>query len=310
MSLLDKLPPLLATKAATELNESPAHYPSCFAALRNWLQLQPHFRSRTSDEFLLAFLRTAKFSVERAKQRIESFYRYRSELPELFANWNIFEQKFGDIIISGALIYLPEPAALDGPRVIIIRPKCFDLTRHSSLDVYRTLFIAVDLLLYEDVQVQIAGFLIILDLGNVTRDVMLDFKPRLARNIIDGLNKHIFPARFKGMHLVNMPTMIERLYNLVKGAISSKMRDRFVIHGQSLEKLDAYMPRRILPEEYGGTYNIIENQVNLLNKLRSKAHVLDEEQNYGMVEAYVKAQKPVSSSDLGVSGTFKTLVID
>ena len=74
-------------KAAIEqLGENPANIPNDLEALKTWIQQQPHLRANTDDQFLLAFLRGCKYSLEKAKQKIDSFYAMRNAVPELYKN--------------------------------------------------------------------------------------------------------------------------------------------------------------------------------------------------------------------------------
>lgn len=76
----------LAKLAADELNETPERIQSDIDALRNWIHQTPHLSSRTDDQFLIAFLRGCKFSLEKAKHKIDLFYTVRTHAPELIRN--------------------------------------------------------------------------------------------------------------------------------------------------------------------------------------------------------------------------------
>jgi hypothetical protein len=76
----------LAKLAAEELNEEPERIQSDIDALRNWITRTPHLKSRTDDQFLVAFLRGCKYSLEKAKQKLDLFYTVRTHAPELIKN--------------------------------------------------------------------------------------------------------------------------------------------------------------------------------------------------------------------------------
>jgi len=67
-----------------ELNELPARVAQDIEALRDWVLKQPHLRACTDDQFLLAFLRGTKFSLERAKEKFDRFYTLQRSIPEVF----------------------------------------------------------------------------------------------------------------------------------------------------------------------------------------------------------------------------------
>lgn len=86
MSKIRPLPEKLAIKAHEELGEKPERIDEDIQALREWISKQPHLKARTDDQLLVAFLRGCKYSLEKAKQKIDSFYAMRNAVPELYTN--------------------------------------------------------------------------------------------------------------------------------------------------------------------------------------------------------------------------------
>lgn len=86
MADIRTLPISLAKLAAEELNEVPERIFSDIEALRNWINQSPHLKSRMDDQFLVAFLRGCKYSLEKAKHKIDLFYTVRTHAPELIKN--------------------------------------------------------------------------------------------------------------------------------------------------------------------------------------------------------------------------------
>jgi len=64
-----KLSDELQSVACDELNEVPERIPADIDALRVWLSQCAHIRSRDDDQFLVAFLRGCKYSLEKAKKK-------------------------------------------------------------------------------------------------------------------------------------------------------------------------------------------------------------------------------------------------
>jgi len=70
--------------AIEELNEDPARIPDDIEALKTWIKQQPYLKARTDDQFLLAFLRGCKYSLEKAKSKIDKYYTLRTRYPDTF----------------------------------------------------------------------------------------------------------------------------------------------------------------------------------------------------------------------------------
>lgn len=86
MAEIRKLSVGLAKVAAKEANEVSERIQTDIDALRDWIIQSPHLRLRTDDQFLVGFLRGCKFSLERAKQKLDLFYTVRTHAPELIRN--------------------------------------------------------------------------------------------------------------------------------------------------------------------------------------------------------------------------------
>lgn len=91
----------LQAAAIKELNEVPQRVAADIETLRSWIQQQPHLRARDDDQFLLAFLRGCKFSLEKAKSKIDKFYTLRTKYPEFFTINDVDEEKVRELINTG-----------------------------------------------------------------------------------------------------------------------------------------------------------------------------------------------------------------
>lgn len=101
MTSLRPLTPALTLIAENELNESKDRLPEDLRALKDWIGKQPHLKARTDDQFLVAFLRGCKYSLEKAKTKLDSFYTMRGAIPELYNNRTLDNLKTLDILRTG-----------------------------------------------------------------------------------------------------------------------------------------------------------------------------------------------------------------
>lgn len=59
------------------------------AAIREWLNTQPHLPKDMDDGRLRTFLRGCKFSLEKVKTKLDMYYTMRNAVPEFFADRDI-----------------------------------------------------------------------------------------------------------------------------------------------------------------------------------------------------------------------------
>lgn len=151
------LPEPLALKAQKELNEVPERIDEDLAALRTWIAKQPHLKARTDDQFLVAFLRGCKYSIERAKEKIDLYYSVRTSFKEIMTDRDPMSEKNLELIRLGVGLPLPNTITPDGCRVILIRPGVYDADKYNILDVMRISLMANDIHLMEDDHMMVAG---------------------------------------------------------------------------------------------------------------------------------------------------------
>lgn len=72
--------------AKEELNEVESRIGEDIVVLRTWIEKQPHLKARKDDQFLVSFLRGCKYSLEKAKSKVDHFYTLKTMIPELFVN--------------------------------------------------------------------------------------------------------------------------------------------------------------------------------------------------------------------------------
>lgn len=61
-----------------------------------------------------------------------------------------------------------------------------------------------------------------------------------------------YPVKLKEVHIINVSPLIDTVINWVKPFLKEKIRNRIHVHPDGLESLYKFVPREILPAEYGG----------------------------------------------------------
>jgi hypothetical protein len=95
------LSPALAKLAEKDLNETPERLVGDLKALKEWIYQSPHLHVRTDDQFLVTFLRGCKYSMEKAKQKLDLFYTVRTFMPEVHLNRDPLNSRLQAIIRMG-----------------------------------------------------------------------------------------------------------------------------------------------------------------------------------------------------------------
>ncbi|GCB67678.1 hypothetical protein scyTo_0005177, partial [Scyliorhinus torazame] len=122
---------------------------------------------------------------------------------------------------------------------------------NTFVDILRAILLSLEILI-EDPELQINGFMLIIDWSNFTFKQASKLTPTILRLAIEGLQDS-FPARFGGIHFVNQPWYIHALYTIIKPFLKDKTRKRIFLHGNNLNSLHQLIHPEYLPSEFGGT---------------------------------------------------------
>ena len=87
--------------AQEELNEDPKLIESDLQAFKEWIEQQPHLKARTTDQFLIAFLRGCKYSLEKAKLKLDNYYSLKEKYPDFLKRPNMEDEKFRKLLKKG-----------------------------------------------------------------------------------------------------------------------------------------------------------------------------------------------------------------
>ncbi|XP_049794277.1 alpha-tocopherol transfer protein-like isoform X1 [Schistocerca nitens] len=300
--------PELQAIAQKNLNEDPKRRDEDIKHIKEWLKKQPHLNARDDDQWILTFLRGCKFSLEKTKQKLDMFYTMRSALPEIFTNRDPFAPIAQKYLNSAAVVQLPERDP-EGRRVTLLRagklaPGTFQPEEQAKVD-----FMSGDATLWEDDTTVICGEVLIQDMQGATMAHFTAMSPWLMRRIMT-CYQEAYPLRPKGFHVINSHPGLEKIFSFFEGFLKEKFKKRMFIH-PNLESLHKHVPKKILPEEYGGEAGPIEKLQNMWKeRVERNAAFFKEDEKYGVDESK-RPGKPKTHTDLfGVEGSFRQLTVD
>lgn len=311
MAQLRPLIPKLQERAVTELNEVPERLADDIQALREWMEKQPHLRGRTSDQFLVAFLRGCKFNSEKAKHKLDQYYTLQAGIPEVFSNRSVDDEISLEIIRMGVILRLPRHEDDEGPCITIIRTTIYDTDKYKFADVIRVGTMFGEIMMLEDDNSVISGYVEIMDMKDVGANQLFQLHPSLLRKL-SVFADEASPMRQKGTHFINVPGPFEAGFRGVKAFFPEKATKRIHLHATGSETLYEHIPRKYLPIEYGGENGTIPEIVAAMEaKFLSYREHFKENANFGITEELRKTEKAVDyDSIFGIDGSFKKLTID
>lgn len=238
-------------KAKEELNEDPNDRLAAVEALRQWIRDQKHIKCNTSTDFLLPFLRTAKFSQLRARSMLEGYHQMLVEKPEWFANIDVCEEGIMKFFKHGFVFPLSGKDKL-GRTVLFERIS--HMGQKDPLSMLRG-FWALFIYLRKDENMQVHGMRMIADCTGYTMKhfniISLEDRKRMQK-----FWQGNTPYRFKGSMLYNIGPIFETIFALLKPVISKKFQERIKVITNFEDVYDGidkkYLPSEYLPDEYNG----------------------------------------------------------
>lgn len=244
-------------KARAELREIPEKRMESIRQLRKAIESYRRlpgeeelvFR-RTDNRFLLRFLRSRKFDVERALHVYVNYHKYRHKHREWLKDGvSPDDPALRHIMESGVFAVLPTPLK-DGSRGVCLYPSRWDVATMDPLQCCRVFFHVIDKLM-EDEEAQVHGVSILDNIENSTLQKLYQFMRsevwKLGIELQDA-----FPARFKGLHFINQPWYVSLIMSVVKPLLKQKHRDRFHTHGTDVASFYEYVDPENLFADFGG----------------------------------------------------------
>ncbi|XP_031839005.1 alpha-tocopherol transfer protein-like isoform X2 [Nomia melanderi] len=290
-----------------ELNEDVTTRDRDLEIIKEWLSKQPHLPKFEDDSRIMTFLRGSKFSLEKCKRKLDMYFTMRAAIPEFFSNRDITRPELKDI---AKLIHIPPLPGLtkNGRRVIIMRGINKDTPTPNVADGMKIVLMIGDIRLKEELT-GVAGDVYILDASVATPSHFAKFTPTIVKKFLVCVQE-AYPVKVKEVHVVNVSPIVDTIVNFVKPFLKEKIRNRIFMHSD-LKTLYDYIPREILPTEYGGDAGPIQAiHDTWMEKLEEYGPWFAEQEAVKANEA-LRPGKPKTQDELfGLDGSFRQLTID
>ncbi|XP_075166388.1 alpha-tocopherol transfer protein-like [Haematobia irritans] len=309
MAHIKPLPEILQKIAIDELGEVPARIPQDLDTLRTWIDQQPHLKASDDDQFLIQVLRGSKYSIEKAKQKIDMFYAMKTKYSHLFAMTNVDDEKFRKLHRTGFYAILPTPLHGNGARVVVFTFK-FSSKDFNIAEIFQYSVSIVEYLLMNDPYACINGIVCLCDFADATAAHLMQITPTIAKQFANFYEKAL-PVRVKNFFFINLEKHVQQFLSVILPLLPEKFRNRIILCGENLNELGEKLPKKYLPIEYGGENGSVKKWHIENEKIWDDSReYFKQNSNYGTDESLRIGKALNFNDDLGIGGTFRKLDVD
>ncbi|KAK2527997.1 hypothetical protein Q9233_007773 [Columba guinea] len=184
------LSPETIEKARLELNENPDILHQDIQQVRDMIITRPDIGFlRTDDAFILRFLRARKFHQTEAFRLLAQYFQYRQLNLDMFKNFKADDPGIKRALTDGF------PGVLEnrdhcGRKILLLFAANWDQSRNSFIDILRAILLSLEVLI-EDQELQINGFILIIDWSNFSFKQASKLTPSILKLAIEGLQHYV-----------------------------------------------------------------------------------------------------------------------
>lgn len=242
------LPELYQKKAEVQLKDCPENRERGLRLMREMAKKDKHFEGLIfDDDFLLQYLRSRKYNINRAFSQLRVAVMLRRKQPSFFMHFN-FEKS---AISTRKKIVTPLPwRCQDGCAILLVNLNTWD-PEEFPIEELKRMIILLLLQSLRDPMNQVNGFKVIFDVKSNPVKHLRFMTPSNIHMLYHGAVE-CSPGRFKAIHILNESLTFKVAYFLVKPFLSAKIKKRFFFHTK-MDDLLNHFPRSVLPTEYGGS---------------------------------------------------------
>lgn len=277
--------------------------------LQSWLKTQPHLPQNIHPILIQRFIHSVYGNVEKAKKLIELSFTMRNNSAHIFLKRDPSSIESKRVFEVADMIPLPY-ATKENYKVMFYRLCDTDAEKFNFTEAIRMFFMVADVrLVCMDADEPNSGWN-----GEIPVFDMAGFGLKHVACVVLSVlriymkyTQEAHPVRLRQIHVINCSPYLDRIMTIVRPFMKKEVSRMLHFHKPDSDTLYKFIPKDLLPAEYGGKSGEIKeiksNFVNLFNSYRD--YLLDESR-----WKLNSVSKNGCSNVQEVSGNFRTLCID
>ncbi|GJQ86482.1 hypothetical protein Trydic_g22035 [Trypoxylus dichotomus] len=255
-----------------------------------WLKDEPDVPKSVDEQLIRNIISYSQFDLSVAKQRFQGYLQYRTKHEAYVTSRKFSDNFIDDLSLHRQVILIPRH--LPGGYKIVYARFLPNVDQFDFKKLINFLYFYVDFFLCEE---SCSGYIGLYDFEHFKLEHLekVDMK-----RFIDAFH-FIFTLQLcpvKAIHFVNLPPSVpEHIVKLVKQLDNAGLAGKTYVH-KSLDELKEYIPNNVLPKQYGGNGDDLDELSENFQKY------LVREKNWRRKVDNLKYTGPLPQTDYGVYG--------
>ncbi|XP_014256783.1 alpha-tocopherol transfer protein-like [Cimex lectularius] len=218
------------------------------ATIKEWLSKQQHLPD-VDDHLIRRFLTCCDHSLEKTKTTMDHFFCLRADTPEFFSDRDPLQPKMQEVFTQIDLLPLPQLTP-EGLKCFLYRLADPNPDKFVFNEYAKCFFLVGDTRVKTETVIP-KGEIIIFDMkGYSLRHLTKLHFPSLRKYMQYTQEAH--PVRLKQIHVINVSSLLDKTMTLVKPLLKAEVAGMLHFHQPESKTLYDFVPKDILPDEYGG----------------------------------------------------------
>ncbi|XP_056646739.1 uncharacterized protein LOC130451618 [Diorhabda sublineata] len=274
-------------------------------SLLDWIEKQPHLPHITELQAIL-FLHSCDYRNEAAKTTIDTYFTVKTLCYDMFNPRTLKNSLLLESLNCTLVAVLPQLAP-SGDTVMLTKILNSDPAKYNLKEQCK--YFDVVTMLYLHQYGPVNGLQIICDMNQSTIGHVLKINPVIAKKFLFYLQEAL-PVRIKYIHIINVASFVDKLLAIIKPFMKKELLDALLLH-TDMETFYKYVPKEILPVDYGGCcQNVQKLRNDLENNMAECEDLLKFQENQQVDESKRQGPMKNEANMFGIQGSFKKLEVD